>query len=218
MSAATFTKSGTKATAAAKLDKSVFAVDVKNHELLKQAYLSYLAEKRNSHATAKTRGLVRGGGRKPWRQKGTGNARVGSTRSPIWRGGGITFGPTGNENHVLKLSTQSKRLALRQALSLAAQENRITVIEGLSIKDTKTKNAALLLKKIDAKGAILLVVNEKDELLARAIKNVPNVSLISAKYLSVFSVMNADSIVMTSEALGAVHEWLKVAVKKEAKT
>lgn len=217
MSVATFTKSGTKATVAAKLEKTVFNVEVDNHELLKLAYLSYLADKRNSHATAKTRGEVRGGGRKPWRQKGTGNARVGSSRNPIWRGGGITFGPTGSENHTLKLSLKSKRLALRQALSLAVKENKVSVIEGLSSKDGKTKAVVQLLDKIGATGNVLVVVQDKDDMLARAISNLPNVALVSAAYLSVYSVLNADTVVMSTEALASVNARLKAEVKKEAK-
>src|SRR5688572_6907197 len=121
----TFTKSGTKATTAAKLDQTVFAVVPENHELLKLAYNAYLANGRENLAQTKTRGLVSGGGKKPWKQKGTGRARFGSSRNPIWRGGGIAFGPTGNENYTIKVNVSAKRLALRQALSLSAVEGRI---------------------------------------------------------------------------------------------
>src|SRR4051812_13575832 len=109
-----------KTTAAkAALPKEVFAVEVENHELLKLAYDAYLANSRLASATTKQRGEVRGGGKKPWAQKGTGRARFGSSRNPIWRGGGIVFGPRGNENYTKKLSTTSKRVALKQALTLA---------------------------------------------------------------------------------------------------
>jgi len=97
------------------LPKEVFNVEVNNHELLKLAYDSYLANSRLASATTKQRGEVRGGGKKPWKQKGTGRARFGSTRNPIWRGGGIVFGPRGNENYTKKLSTTSKRVAVKQA-------------------------------------------------------------------------------------------------------
>src|SRR5690349_3341985 len=132
MSVATFTKTGTKASVAAKLDKKVFGVEVKSHDLLKQAYVAYLANGRSNDTHIKTRGDVSGGGKKPWRQKGTGRARFGSSRNPIWRGGGVAFGPTGNENHTKKLSTTSKRVAVKQALSLANKAKKITV------KDVKT--------------------------------------------------------------------------------
>src|SRR5437868_1573288 len=135
MAVATYTKAGTKATTPVKLDKAVFGVEVGSHDLLKEAYLTYLANGRSNYAKAKKRGELRGGGIKPWRQKGTGRARFGSSRNPIWTGGGVAFGPTGNENYSRKLSTSSKRTALRQALSLAAGASKITVIETLELKD-----------------------------------------------------------------------------------
>src|SRR5262249_21756131 len=110
----TFTKAGAKAEAAAKLDASIFGQVPEKHELLKQAYVAYLANGRDNLAVTKTRGLVRGGGKKPWKQKGTGRARFGSSRNPIWRGGGIVFGPTGEENYTHKLHVTAKRLAVRQ--------------------------------------------------------------------------------------------------------
>src|ERR1041384_6624508 len=112
---------------ASALPKEVFNVEVTNHELLKLAYDSYLANNRGANATTLQRGEVSGGGKKPWKQKGTGRARFGSSRNPIWRGGGVVFGPRGNENYKLKLSTTSKRVALRQALTLANQAGKIVV-------------------------------------------------------------------------------------------
>src|SRR5246127_593811 len=108
MTAPTYSATGTKASANTTLPKDIFAVEVKHHELVRQAYDGYLANGRVNLAVTKTRGLVRGGGRKPWRQKGTGNARVGSSRNPIWRGGGITFGPTGHENFSKQLQNKGK--------------------------------------------------------------------------------------------------------------
>src|SRR5690606_37688451 len=105
--------------------------------LLKLAYTAYLANGRDNLAVTKTRGLVSGGGKKPWRQKGTGRARFGSSRNPIWRGGGIAFGPTGEENYSVKVNVTAKRQALRQALSLKAADNRIAVIESFENKDGK---------------------------------------------------------------------------------
>jgi large subunit ribosomal protein L4 len=119
--AVTYTKAGAKATTAAKLSKDVFEVVPTSHVLLKQAYVAYLSNGRENRAVTKTRGLVSGGGKKPWKQKGTGRARFGSSRNPIWRGGGIAFGPTGEENYTKQLNTKAKRLAIRQALSLAVQ-------------------------------------------------------------------------------------------------
>lgn len=188
------------------LPKEVFAVEVPNHELLKRAYNSYLANARVTAPGVKTRGLVSGGGKKPWRQKGTGRARVGSIRSPIWRGGGVVFGPTGSENHRIKLSKTSKRVALRQALTLAAQANKIIVKE---VKTAgKTKEVATFLSDNKLKGNILIVVDEKTPELIRATNNLENVLLVRSTYLSVYRVLNADSVVIEPDAVKTIKNWL----------
>lgn len=204
----TFTKSGTKATTPAKLDKAVFAVMPENHELLKLAYSAYLANGRENLAVTKTRGLVSGGGKKPWKQKGTGRARFGSSRNPIWRGGGIAFGPTGEENYSVKVNVTAKRKALCQALSLAASENRITVIESFENKDIKVSATAKLFGKIEAKGNILLVLDHKDATTDRAVGNLQKVKAVAANYLNVYDIMNADVLVVTEKALAMINEWL----------
>ena len=199
--------------AKAALPKSVFEVDVPNHELLKLAYDAFLANSRQASATTKTRGEVRGGGKKPWKQKGTGRARFGSTRNPIWRHGGIVFGPRGNENYSKKLSKTSKHVALRQALTLANQDKKILVSD---IKTTgKTTEVAKFLaaKKCSEKDRVLLVVDEKTPELMRATNNLANALLVRAQYLSVYYILNADKIVMTPAAVKAVEAWLA----KEAK-
>lgn len=210
MAVATYTKSGTKATTAVTLDEAVFGVTPSNDELLKLAYVAYLANGRNNLAVTKTRGLVRGGGKKPWQQKGTGRARFGSSRNPIWRSGGIAFGPTGEENYTKSLNVKAKRLAIRQALSLAATDNRIIVIEDVQLKNAKTTELAALLAKIGAKQRILLAVEHKTEPLTRAANNLPLVILTQANYLNVFDIMNADCIVITKAGLEAVNKWLGV--------
>lgn len=188
------------------LPEDIFAVEVPNHELLKRAYGSYLANVRSGAPGTKTRGLVSGGGKKPWRQKGTGRARVGSTRSPIWRGGGITFGPTGNENHRIKISKTSKHVALRQALTLAAKENRIHILD---IETTgKTKDVASFVNKQSFSGNVLLVVDEKTPELIRSTNNLKNIELVRSLYLSVYKILNADVIVITPAALSQVRTWL----------
>ncbi len=208
MAVATYTKAGTKATTPAKLDKTVFDVEVKNHQLLKDAYLAYTANGRTNNAVTKKRGEVRGGGRKPWRQKGTGNARFGSSRNPIWRGGGIAFGPTGNENYSHKLNTSAKHTALRQALSLVAKEERIKVIETFSVADGKAKTAANLLVKLNAKGTVLIVVSNKDASIIQATANLQGTKLVNVKYLNVFDVTNADVLVFEKSAIDDAVVWL----------
>jgi large subunit ribosomal protein L4 len=212
MAVPTYTKAGTKAPTPAKLDKAVFDVAPDNHELLKAAYNMYLANSRPNLAVVKTRGLVRGGGKKPWKQKGTGRARFGSSRVPIWRGGGITFGPTGQENYTKQLNTKAKRLAIRQALSLASTASKVTVIEELTSKAGKTAEVAKLLTKIGVQRNILIVVETKTPELLRATQNLQDVVLVSAKYVNVYDVLNADCIVFTQAALQATTTWLNATV------
>ena len=217
MATPTYTKTGAKAAASAKLDQSIFAVDVLNHELLKLAYNAYLANGRKNLAVAKNRGDVSGGGKKPWRQKGTGRARVGDNRVPQWRGGGAVFGPTGEENYTMTIPLRAKRQALRQALSLAATAGNIRVIEGMESKDGKAGKMAELLAKVDAAGRTLIVVGKKDNMTLRAVQNLPKVSIISATYLNVFELLNADTIVFDQDALKVISEWLATPAKTAAK-
>ncbi|QQS18368.1 50S ribosomal protein L4 [Candidatus Saccharibacteria bacterium] len=217
MAVPTYTAAGTKATTAAKLSKEVFGVEVKSHQLLRQAYEAYLANGRDNLAVVKTRGLVRGGGKKPWKQKGTGRARFGSSRNPIWRGGGIVFGPTGEENYTKKISTTSKRVATRQALSLANTSGKLIVMEKLASKDGKTGDMAKLLAKVGVTRDALVVVEKKTLELVNSTANLQNVILVSAKYLNVFDIMNADHIVITVDALKVVETWLKPVNKTEVK-
>lgn len=204
---ATYTKSGNKATTAAKLDSGIFGVTSVNHDLLKQAYVAYLANGRENLARTKTRGEVRGGGKKPWRQKGTGRARFGSSRVPIWRGGGVTFGPTGVENYKHAMPLKAKRTALRHALSLANASGKVAIIEAVDFKG-KTAAAAALLTKIGATRNTLLVTDNKTDELMQATRNLPNLQVVSAKYLTVFDILNADNILLTQAALKVVNEWL----------
>jgi large subunit ribosomal protein L4 len=205
---ATFTKTGTKATTPAKLDKTIFGLEIENHELLKAAYVAYLANGRGNSAVTKTRGLVSGGGRKPWRQKGTGRARFGSSRNPIWRGGGIAFGPTGEENYTHKFPVAQKRQAIRQALSMAATDDRIIIIEDVTSQNGKTSELTKLLTKLNVSNNTLIVVEDKTDTLVRASQNVSHIKLVQARYLNVFDIMNANHIVITNGALQAIELWL----------
>lgn len=185
------------------LPKSVFAVEVRNHELLKLAYDAYLANNRLASATTKQRGEVRGGGKKPWRQKGTGRARFGSIRNPIWRGGGIVFGPRGNENYTKKISKTSKRVALRQALTVKAEKVLVA-----DIKTTgKTAEVAKFLKENNLNRRVLIVAEKTDELI-RATNNISEALLVSPMYLNVFDILNADHIVIAPKAIETIESWL----------
>ena len=193
---------------AVELDKSIFSVEVKNHELLKLAYDAYLANSRSSHAKTLKRGEVRGGGKKPWKQKGTGRARFGSTRNPIWRHGGVAFGRTGEENFTKKITKSAKRQAVKQALSLKNAEKAIKVVK-YDFKG-QTKDAAKLLntEKLNDKN-VLMVTAEKTDMMLRSTNNLPNVKLVRATYLNVFDLLNADAILFDEAAVKATTNWLK---------
>ena len=208
MAVPTFTSKGVKATTPAKLDKEVFGVEVTSHQLLKDVYVSYMANGRDNLAVTKTRGLVRGGGRKPWKQKGTGKARFGSSRVPIWRGGGITFGPTGQENYVKRVNTKAKRQAIRQALSLANEAGKISVIDSFDAKNGKAKQTAALLEKIGAKRRILFAVENKTDEVKRASGNISNLKVVQANYISVYDILNADTVIITKPSLEIISTWL----------
>ena len=188
---------------ATKLPKSIFEVEVTNHELVKLAYDSYLANARLASATTKQRGEVRGGGKKPWRQKGTGRARFGSIRNPIWRGGGIVFGPRGNENYTKKISKTSKRVALRQALTVKADSVLVSEIKTTG----KTAEVAKFLADNKLNRRILIVAEKTDELI-RATNNISEVLLVSPMYLNVFDILNADHIVIAPKAIETIENWL----------
>ena len=200
----------------AKLNKDVFGLSVDNHELVKLAYDVYLANSRSSHAKTLKRGEVRGGGKKPWKQKGTGRARFGSTRNPIWRHGGVAFGRTGEENFTKKISKSAKLQAVRQALSMQNADKNIVVIDTFACPQGKVKETIAMFEKnkLDAKQNILLVVSEKDELVIRATNNVANLKVVRPTYLNVFDILNADKVVITEKSLPVINEWL---LGKEAK-
>lgn len=193
----------------ATLNKDIFDLNVENHELVKLAYDTYLANSRSSHAKTLKRGEVRGGGKKPWRQKGTGRARFGSTRNPIWRHGGVAFGRTGNENFTKKISRSSKQLAVRQALSMKNADKAVLVLDKAVKMDGKTKTAAKVLKDMNLDGKnVLVVAAEKTPEVLRSTNNLPNVKLVRATYLNVFDIMNADAVVFSEAALKATEKWL----------
>ena len=191
-----------------KLNAKIFDLKVENHELIKVAYDAYLANSRSSHAKTLKRGEVRGGGKKPWKQKGTGRARFGSTRNPIWRHGGVAFGRTGNENFTKHLSKTSKRIAVMQALSLKKADKAVITIANLGVKDGKTKEVVKTLSANKVTGNALVVVPEKDELTIRATSNIANIKVVRPTYLNVFDIMNADKIVIVEKALPIMEEWL----------
>lgn len=213
MAVDTYTKTGNKASSSATLPKGVFGIEVKDHQLLNHAVEAYRANGRATYSRVKDRGEVRGGGRKPWRQKGTGRARHGSIRSPIWRGGGVTFGPRGNQNYTKALNKKAKRLAIRQALSLAAQNNTVKVVADVEFKDGKTKVAAEFFKKLGCERNTVLVVESLTDEVKRAVHNLPHVEVVQARYLNVYTVLSAHHLVLTKSAISEIEDWLTAPTK-----
>ena len=191
----------------AKLNKDVFGLSVENHELVKLAYDAYLANSRSSHAKTLKRGEVRGGGKKPWKQKGTGRARFGSTRNPIWRHGGVAFGRTGEENFTKKISKNAKLQAVRQALSMQNKDKAVKTIAAFEAKGGKTA-AAVKELNIEKGKNYLVVVPEKTENILRATNNIANAKVVRPTYLNVFDILNADQIIIVEKALPEIENWL----------
>jgi large subunit ribosomal protein L4 len=202
----TYTKTGAKKDKKMTLSADVFGVEA-DHNLVGQAYRTYLANGRSAGASVLNRGDVRGGGKKPWRQKGTGRARVGSIRVPNWRGGGSVFGPTGNENYTLSLPTKMKRLAIRQALSLQITDKKITIIETFE-SNGKVAPTVELLNKLKVSGRIVMVVEDKSELVTRGTRNIAGLQVVNSTYLNVFTILNADHIIIEEAAVKTIEDWL----------
>ncbi len=201
----------------AELNKAIFNLEVNNHELLGRAYRAYLANSRTAQAATKKRGEVRGGGRKPWQQKGTGRARIGSIRAPHWRGGGVTFGPTGDQNFTISIPKNAKRVAIKQALSLQNKDGLIKTFTTFEPKEGKTKEAIKFLEANQPKSTklnkTLVVLEQKDSKIMRSTSNLQNSKFVSAKYLNVYDILNADLILIQTSALKTLDNWL---VSKDA--
>ena len=185
------------------LNDAVFGVEVNEH-LLHMAVVSQLANKRQGTQKAKTRSEVSGGGRKPWRQKGTGHARQGSTRAPQWTGGGVVFAPTPRE-YTFKMNKKEKRAALKSALTSRVEENKFIVVDELVFNEIKTKNFANVLKNLDVKKA--LVVLEAGNVNAEiSAKNIADVKTTKVNTLNVFDVMKYNTVIATKAAVANIEE------------
>jgi large subunit ribosomal protein L4 len=199
-----------KAGGAGKIDlpDGVFNVKPKK-KVLYEAVRSYLANQRQGTASTKGRSEVKASGRKPWKQKGLGRARAGTAASPIWKGGGVAFGPKPRD-YYFSIPKKERRLAIRCALSIKAREGDVKVVEGIAIDEPKTKLAAELMKSLGLEGAkCLFVLPEKNENIVRGMKNIPGVTTTIAKDLNVYDVMNCDTVVMDKQAVDKVVEVLK---------
>jgi len=183
-----------------KLNPEIFDVKM-NAELVHQVVVAQMANRRLVLAHTKERGDVRGGGKKPWKQKGTGRARAGSSRSPLWRGGGIIFGPNKERNYSKKVNKKSKIKALFMVLSDKVRENAIKVITGIELPEAKTKSMVQLLKAFDVKKGGLIVLPKMDKKIALSVRNLPNVSVIAADSLNVYDVISSREVLIVEPAL-----------------
>lgn len=185
------------------LNDSIFGVEINEH-LVHMAVLQQLANKRQGTQKAKTRSEVRGGGKKPWRQKGTGHARQGSTRSPQWTGGGVVFAPTPRD-YSFKLNKKEKRAALKSALTSRVVENKFVVVDELKLDEIKTKKFVEVLKNLNVEKA-LVVLNDMDEKVIASAANIPTVKTTQTNELNVFDVLKYDTVVVTKAAVATIEE------------
>ena len=185
------------------LNDSIFGVEINEH-LVHMAVLQQLANNRQGTQKAKTRSEVRGGGKKPWRQKGTGHARQGSTRAPQWTGGGVVFAPTPRD-YSFKLNKKEKRAALKSALTSRVAENKIIVVDELKLDEIKTKKFVQVMKNLNVEKA-LVVLNEMDKNVIASAANIPTVKTAQTNELNVFDVLKYDTVVVTKSAVATIEE------------
>ena len=186
------------------LNDAVFGVELNEH-LVHLAVVAQLANKRQGTQKAKTRSEVSGGGRKPWRQKGTGHARQGSTRSPQWTGGGVVFAPVPRD-YSFKMNKKEKRAALKGALTDKVQKGSIIVLDELKMEEKKTKAFAEVMKNIKAEGKSYVVIGDNDQNVILSARNLPGVKTSVSDLINVYDIMNAKTLVVTKEAVAKIEE------------
>ena len=185
------------------LNDAIFGVDVNTH-LMHMAVVSQLANKRQGTQSAKTRAEVSGGGRKPWRQKGTGQARQGSTRSPQWRHGGVVFAPKPRE-YGFKMNRKEKALAIKSALTSRVEDGKIYVVDQISLDEIKTKKMTAMLGKLGLEKA-LIVMDRKDDNVILSARNIPDVTTVTSNAINVFDILKYGNMVITKDAVQQIEE------------
>ena len=188
------------------LNEAVFGIEPNKQALFDMVLLQRASLRQGTHKV-KNRTEVSGGGKKPWRQKGTGRARQGSIRAPQWRGGGVVFGPT-PRSYKFKLNRKVRRLALKSALSTKIIDNEFMALEAIKLDAPKTKEMVKVLANLDAPTKTLIVVDEIDENVARSANNIPGVKLLDARRVNVYDILNSDKLIMTEAAIKSVEEVL----------
>ena len=185
------------------LSDAVFGVEVNDH-LVHMAVVAQLANKRQGTQKAKTRSEVSGGGRKPWRQKGTGHARQGSTRAPQWTGGGMVFAPVPRD-YTIRLNKKEKRLALKSALTSRVQENKLIVVDELKFDEIKTKNFQATMKNLNVNKA-LVVLKDNDPNVVLSARNIPDVKTALTNTINVFDILKYNTVILTKDAVATIEE------------
>ncbi len=186
------------------LSDSIFAIEP-NAAVMHQVVLSYLAAQRQGTQSALTRSEVSGGGRKPWRQKGTGRARQGSTRAPQWTHGGVVFAPKPRD-YRFTVNKKERRLAMKSALSVKAAENDIIVVDAITTGEYKTKKIAAMLKAIEADKKALIVLPEVDSMVIKSANNIPGVKTAQVNTINVYDILNADKLIIAKDAVSKIEE------------
>ncbi len=185
------------------LNDAIFGVEINEH-LVHMAVLQYMANKRQGTQSAKTRGEVRGGGRKPWRQKGTGHARQGSIRAPQWKGGGVVFAPKPRD-YSFKINRKEKRSALKSALTARVNEKKFIVLDELKFDEIKTKKMVAVLNALHADKA-LVVLGENDDTVIRSTRNIPNTKIALTNTINVYDIMKYSTLIVTKDAVAKIEE------------
>lgn len=185
------------------LNDAVFGVEINEH-LVHMAVVQQLANKRQGTQKAKTRSEVSGGGRKPWRQKGTGHARQGSTRAPQWTGGGVVFAPVPRD-YSFKLNKKEKRAALKSALTSKVQDQKLIVVDELKFDEIKTKNFAAVMNNLNVKKALVVLADNDEKVMASA-RNIADVQTALTNTINVYDIMKANNVVLTKDAVAKIEE------------
>ncbi len=185
------------------LNDAIFGVEVNEH-LMHMAVVSQLANKRQGTQSAKTRAEVSGGGRKPWRQKGTGHARQGSTRAPQWKGGGVVFAPKPRD-YSFKMNRKEKALAIKSALTSRVEANKIVVLDSINFDEIKTKKMVAVLENLKVNKA-LVVLDKKDDNVILSARNIPTVRTATSNAINVYDIVKYDTIVITKDAVAQIEE------------
>jgi len=184
----------------------IFNTPLKEH-LIYEAVVNYRANQRQGNAATKTRAMVRGGGRKPWRQKGTGRARAGSTRSPLWRSGGTTFGPQPRD-YSYRMPKKAKRLALKSVLAAKLSDKQLMILDLLEFTEPKTKEGAKLVKNLNLDSALFVDIHSNTNLIL-SLRNIPKVTVVDYNQLTVYDVLNHQGLVFSQHAFDSLMEKLK---------